>query len=440
MRASCPLPREPRHVDAPPILILDDGELDDVAETLERLGESYVRLRGGAIPEPVPTPTRLLVATARRAHLACDPEHTPGAPRAVRLAVVSEDSNTLRSRLRRLGFDWLIRRPVHPHALRLVLLRALYEGRERRARERLPAGTAVHVRSGLRRRDAVMLDLSSGGCRLLLTNRPTAGARIAVHVPGEACGGRGMTLRARIVRTQCLDDGTWSAGVTFERLSRDAEARLQRMLKERARGPDALPRAGRPLPGAEPVSPGARAAASPASPAPDAPLQASAAERRKHPRVAYRQLVRGEADEAHLALVGRDLSAGGMRIAPHPGLREGDRLVLHLYGDSHEEPVPVRGRVARDQGTDGLAIRFDALPRAVAARIEAMVAGLPAVESLAGGESDALGSIVSQIVERESAGDEEIDAVDERADAGAEAGGPGGDAPDTPDDDGLPSA
>lgn len=386
-------------MDAPPILILDDGELDDVAEILERLGEAYVRLRGGAIPERVGVPRRLLVATARRAHLACEPDPAPGAPRAVRLAVVAEDSNTLRSRLRRLGFDWLVRRPVHPHALRLVLLRALYEGRERRARDRLPAGTAVHVRSGLRRRDAVMVDLSAGGCRLLLSSRPAVGARLAVHVPGEACGGRGMTLRARVVRVQAHDASTWAAGVTFEKLSRDAEGRLHRMLRDRARGPDALPRTGRALPGATDPAP-----AGP-EPAPHAaaPLQASADERRKHPRGVYRQLVRGEAEEAHLALVGRDLSAGGMRIAPHPGLREGDRLVLHLYGDHAEEPVAVRGRVVRDEGDAGQAIRFDALPRTLVGRIEAMVAGLPAVESLAGGESDALGSIVSRIVEREEA-------------------------------------
>jgi len=92
----------------PPILILDDGELDDVAELLERLGEPFVRLRGGAIPERVPVPTRLLVATARRAGQA--EEAISGRCRAVRVAVVQEDSFTLRSRLRRLGFDWLLRR------------------------------------------------------------------------------------------------------------------------------------------------------------------------------------------------------------------------------------------------------------------------------------------------------------------------------------------
>ena len=44
----------------------------------------------------------------------------------MKIAVVTEDSNTLRSMLRRIGFDLLVRRPVHPYALKLLLARALY--------------------------------------------------------------------------------------------------------------------------------------------------------------------------------------------------------------------------------------------------------------------------------------------------------------------------
>lgn len=416
-------------MDAPPILILDDGELDDVVEILDRLGEPFVRLRGGAIPERVEAPRRLLVATARRASLACDEHATPGAPRAVRIAVVEEDSNTLRSRLRRLGFDWLVRRPVHPHALRLVLLRALFDGRERRTQDRLPVGTPVHVRAGLRRRDAVMLDLSARGCRLLLRDPLAPGARVTVHLPREATGGRGMTLRARVVRTHPGEAGGVAAGVVFERVSRDVQERLHALLQERARGPAALPRPSRPrwtlgLGGRRREEP-ATAAAEPPAPPPEAVRlePSSASDRRKHPRVAYRELVRGVAEEAHLALVGRDLSAGGMRIAPHPALREGDRLVLHLYGEATEEPVPVRGRVTRDQGEEGLGIRFERLSPEAARRIERLVAALPAVESLAEGESDALGSIVSRIVEREGGDGIESDPSQEGAEAAAGAGG-----------------
>jgi hypothetical protein len=152
--------------------------------------------------------------------------------------------------------------------------------------------------------------------------------------------------------------------------------------------------------------------------------------------VAYRELVRGVAEEAHLALVGRDLSAGGMRIAPHPALREGDRLVLHLYGEATEEPVPVRGRVARDQGEEGLGIRFERLSHEATRRIERLVAALPAVESLAEGESDALGSIVSRIVEREGGDGIERDSPQE---GGADADPQGDEAGDAeaaaPDED-----
>ncbi len=50
----------------PAVLLLDDGELDDVQEILERIGEPFARVRGGAIAPNTPSPTSLLVSTPRR--------------------------------------------------------------------------------------------------------------------------------------------------------------------------------------------------------------------------------------------------------------------------------------------------------------------------------------------------------------------------------------
>ena len=403
-------------MDAPSILILDDGELADVAELLEQLGEPFVRLRGGTIPAHVEPPTRLLVATARRATLTS--EALPGAggmggPRAIRIAVVDEDSNTLRSRLRRLGFDWLVRRPVHGQALRLLLARALYDGRERRHQDRLPVGTPVCVRTGLRRREAMLLDLSRGGCRLLMPQRVAPGSRVTIHVPDAAVTRRTMSLRARVVRCQAGGEEGCLLGVRFERISQDTRAHLQRLLEARAGGPAALPAPprGRKAKGWRKALAGTPQATlrdpqTPAGAAGSAALRlepSSPGERRKHARSAYRKVVSGLAEASHLALVGRDLSAGGMRIDPHPALREGDRLALDLYGGPDEGPLRVRGQVIRDAGRDGLAIAFDPLSGEIHQRIEGLVAGLPSVEALDTSETDALGSIVSHIVERETA-------------------------------------
>jgi hypothetical protein len=99
--------------------------------------------------------------------------------------------------------------------------------------------------------------------------------------------------------------------------------------------------------------------------------------------------------------MGRDLSVGGMRIEPNPDLEVGTRLRLAIYGEPMEEPFVVRARVARNDGDEGIGLRFEQISTGVAARLESLVAGLPSVESLHGGETDALGSVVSRILEAE---------------------------------------
>ena len=51
----------------PEVLLLDDGELDDVQEILDSLETPYGRIRGGAVSEHTSPPGRLLVTTPRHA-------------------------------------------------------------------------------------------------------------------------------------------------------------------------------------------------------------------------------------------------------------------------------------------------------------------------------------------------------------------------------------
>jgi hypothetical protein len=87
-----------------------------------------------------------------------------------------------------------------------------------------------------------------------------------------------------------------------------------------------------------------------------------------------------------------------MRVEPHPGLEEGKALRLAIYGAPREDPFVVLARVVRNDGDDGVGLRFEQLAAGVAARLESLVAGLPSVESLHGEEADALGSVVSRIL------------------------------------------
>jgi hypothetical protein len=395
------------------VLLLDDGELEDVRALLEQLGEAFVHLRGAAIPARIHAPSALLVATSRRA-LSTAGWPNDGDDHALphRIVVVDGDSNTLRSMLRRSGVDLLVRRPVHPYALRLVLLRALYRGRERRRDDRVALGCEISLRSGLRRRTGILAELSLRGGRLLLKSALAPGSRITLHLPPELTAGRGLALRAKVVRSRADAQGWQSVALAFEQLGSSTRERLTRLLRDRREGPWRLPKgaaaeAGATLPQRPPLPPPGPPRATEvgkdhtdSAPAEaDAP-PATAGERRLHRRIPFRDQVMTLGDRASLVLMGRDISRGGMRVDPEPGLEEGMTLRLAIYGAIEDQPFLVRARVVRDDGAAGLGIAFEDVTPEVAERLEALVARLPYVESL-DDEAEAMGSVVSEIVEVE---------------------------------------
>jgi len=371
----------------PSILLIDDGELDDVRIIVEQLGVDFLHLRGGNVPETVEPPTKLFIATTRRAMLAHDwppPSTKTGHP--VKIGIVNDDSNTLRNMLRRIGFDLLVRRPVHPYALRLLMLRALYVGEERRRENRVTIGYEVAYRSGLRRKTAVMADLSPRGCRLLSRDAIGVGSRINLQVPKEVAGGKPLNLKARVVRCEPVQMGKSShaIGASFEELDRATRGRVLGILKARELGPAVLPQAVEgPTRAADPGTPAAAPAAS---------------NRRKFKRASYELEVMTLDQEASGVLIGRDISAGGMRVAPHEGLQVGALVRMAIYGAAREEPFVIQARVVRDEGEEGFGLQFLNVTDAIAQRLEKMVASLPAVEALDEGEACSMGSVVSRIL------------------------------------------
>jgi hypothetical protein len=217
---------------------VDDGELDDVRDLLAEIGIDFAHLRGGAVPSRVEPPRDLFLTTMRRAPLArAWPHARDGTLRPVRIAVVQEDSATARTTLRRMGFSYLVRRPVHPTALRLLLLRALYRGEERRSEARVPIGFDISLRSGMRRREALLVDLSRGGCRLITDRALPAGAKLSLHLPGELLGEGDLSISGQILRCerdpQALAEGGFRIAVRFYDLREADRERLERFLGRR---------------------------------------------------------------------------------------------------------------------------------------------------------------------------------------------------------------
>ena len=96
---------------SPSVLLIDDGELDDVRTLLAQMGANFVHLRGGQVTSDVEQPAELFIATTRRALLAEAWPVGPVSSGPRKIAVVTEDSNTLRNRLRRAGFEMEVQRP-----------------------------------------------------------------------------------------------------------------------------------------------------------------------------------------------------------------------------------------------------------------------------------------------------------------------------------------
>jgi len=383
---------------SPAVLLLDDGELGEARTLLEELGADFVHLRGQSGPSPLPLPRVLLIASARRA-LALAQERVARPPRSgsplhpwdaarqdrsqgqrpIAMVISREDSPTLRGMLREGQFDVLVRQPVHPTVLRLLVLRALYQGPEKRREERLALGDTVVYRAGPLARNALLADLSRAGCRLISRYGARRGTRIAVELPSD--DGAPLLVEGHVLRSAPASEGARdrevAIGVAFEALSPSARERLEAIVRRRG-------------------------AATPASGSDAEPEESGAntGERRRHRRGSYARRVQVLQDQASRVLMGRDLSVSGMRIDPHPGLEVGTDLQLAVYGGPREEPFLLRATVVRAGVEGAVALRFEDVSNAVARRLEALVAALPPVESLNDGEAGSLGAVVAEILPR----------------------------------------
>jgi len=415
--------------DRPRILLVDDGELGEVASLLDRLHIEYVRLRGGEVEDELPAPSHLLVATPRRAQVVrgTSPGETDGQP--LRIIAVDEDSNAMRRMLRRMGFHLLVRKGAHPEVWRLLIERALFQGQERRIEPRVPVGAPISLaayresKDGRARTQALLVDISNRGCRLSTSEPMQSGAKLSLAIRLDDQGGDVLHLRGSVVRTSAAPTAGGHAHGTamlFDADLPDADRRLlTRLLNDLSVGPGTLTYGpAEALPACEsPVIPGltldaetdpafhagVRVELEPALASPE-PAGRAGAERRRGPRGNFTASVMATSDEGaqtrSRVLMGRDLSEGGMRIERTDDVRIGQRFRLAIYGPIQNHPFLVDARVERDDGDDGLVLRFVDVSPEQARELEKVVACLPHVEALADGEAGGLGAVISEILSR----------------------------------------
>ncbi len=180
-----------------------------------------------------------------------------------------------------------------------------------------------------------------------------------------------LPLTGRVIRIEFDErlhsEGLYTAAVHFEGIDRENELELTGLLME--------------LDGTPPV------------------LDALTDPDRRSRRTDYVRKVPAFRPEGLAVLVGRDLSEGGMRVERAVGVQLGDRLHLAVYGSPREEPLVLWATVVRDDGPRGLALSFDPLEPAQAARIRRILDQLPSVESLRASSAGRGAALVSRVLD-----------------------------------------
>lgn len=221
-------------------LLIDDGELDDLAQLIEDLGVRPSRLLLGAERSGWRQPERLLVVSGARALRLPHPQaEAEEGGHYTTIAIVDQPSNTLRTRIERMGFDVVVHRPVHPEALRLLIESALHGGREQRVRPRFPVGCEVNWRAGFRRRRATLAEISSRGCRLLV-REATRPSRLCLLLPRGLAGSQELRIKGEVIRYERKAADLAALTVAFDTLEAIDQERLWSFLQGLESGPPRL--------------------------------------------------------------------------------------------------------------------------------------------------------------------------------------------------------
>ena len=364
----------------PWILLLDDGELDDVRDALEEMGVDFEQWTKNDLVASPPYPQHLLVTTAAHAISARLVRSTTRTEdRAIWIAVATGNSRTQRNVILGAGFDYLVRRPTHPETFRSLLRGILYRGNEQRSKRRVAVGYTISYRSDGRGPaiDALLLDLSPGGCRLLTRSSLRPGSELELSFPVELAGAesfshRGTVTRAGLGSVVGGDADESCIGVRFLPFEEKSRRLMLNLLNSLTSGPAIVPEAW------------AAAASAPAKPS-------------RAPRSVYAEEVAIFGLD-NCVLIGRDLSSGGLRVDPHPALKIGSSLRLALAGDSDRKQILVDARVIRDDGENGVALHFDWIEPKSETSLRELIEQLPAIEAPTASPNQRSGIVLTSVI------------------------------------------
>lgn len=384
------------------ILLQRGSELSEFAEILAELGIRVDICTNGRPRAELLEEARLVITPARILI-------EPGAPNLAlwphTIAVCDDASKTLTASLSRTGASMILHRPIHPRALRLLLLHEIYRGPERRQRKRTLIGTPIRIGGGLFKTRATLLELSSSGARIQMPGSPKTGSTLKLCLGKDITGGRALKLNTRVVRCirQTGAPGSEKCEIGIEIVDADKMQKALAPIFERfAMGPASWTGGGgggeigatakasaaatpivsppEPSDGVPPESthepralPVAKHAPLPEDDVPD--LEETDSEDRRHDwRIPYERRVVALGDEAARVLVGRDLSHGGMRIVSNTSVAVGEVLRVALHCGSELEPLVVMAKVQRDDGEGGLILAFDDLGQSQIEQLEKIIA------------------------------------------------------------------
>jgi len=397
--------REPKAPSAPIAVLVGGSVLDEIAEALR--GMEIQTIECGPYDPQLASldDAQLLVVSADVAMSDPIPIDTD---MLVGIAVCGDISETMRSQIRQQGYRYLLRPHIHPEALRLLLRYAVYAERDRRGKVRYPVGCEVSWRSGWKRHRGRLLDISRGGCCLLVEHPPKVGARITIKIPAETAGGHTVKLPGKVLRATpsstlggidrtalgvLLDDLTpavrkalvdlceqWSESPPMLPPRERAKAFTAMHETDAVKPTDARPQTKDSQHAAENLTRDSAKGSTVAGSETSLPFSV---DRMTH-RAVYEQEVVQVDEEARVvqALLGRDLSIDGIRVVRQLGLVPGNKLRIALFDTSQKKPLILDTEVTRDDGGSGLFLRFvDPTPDAIAS-IQAIIGRLPAVESI----------------------------------------------------------
>lgn len=398
-------------------LIIHDGELADICRMLAELGLAFVEAPA-LVPDVSAYYSAPLVIAGPQFLLDQVEDNEDKHP--TRVVILTSEARTLRSILARSGVAWVVRRPVHPTALRLFILHCLYRGYDKRQNERVSIGCDVTVRRRWSRRAVLLAEISQRDCRFVTQHAFKIDQKLTLQLPRKVTHQRPLSLTGRVVRVgsaECREGR--DVCLMFEHLGSRGARVLADVIEMHAAGPAIFAGALPPTECGETPAPTSSAPALDDHRALDSThAQASSDEdvspenRRATPRHSFGRRVIALGDEAARVLLGRDISLYGMRVDASPSISLGDELQIALHAPGLKTPLVVRAEVQRDDGERGQLLHFvDVSPEAVECLAQ-ILQPLPelsespgtsetlgALETLDGDGEEPLQLIVSEILE-----------------------------------------